>query len=182
MIVTSRPLEPEEAALWIRVLATVRPLPGRKVPIAAPVSEAQKPVVRQATTARGGRPKTSSGKTEPTRVGTTLDASWDRQLSRGLTAPDSVVDLHGHSLSGAYARLDAALEQAVAQGDRVLLLITGNPPRDDSERPHRRGAIRDAVGGWLAASRHAGAIAAVRNAHPRHGGKGALYIILRRRR
>jgi DNA-nicking Smr family endonuclease len=38
------------------------------------------------------------------------------------------------------------------------------------------------VGDWLAASRHAGSIAAVRNAHPRHGGAGALYIVLRRRR
>jgi DNA-nicking Smr family endonuclease len=38
------------------------------------------------------------------------------------------------------------------------------------------------VGDWLAASRHAGDIAAVRNAHPRHGGGGALYIVLRRGR
>jgi len=93
-----------------------------------------------------------------------------------------VVDLHGHSLATAYARLDAALEQAIAEGDRVMLLVTGKPPRPDSERPHARGAIRHAVGDWLAASRHAGAIAAVRNAHPRHGGQGALYIVLRRPR
>ena len=52
-----------------------------------------------------------------------------------------------------------------------------------SRRPTRRGkrgAIRAAVGDWLAASRHAADIAAVRSAHPRHGGAGALYIILRR--
>ena len=30
--------------------------------------------------------------------------------------------------------------------------------------------------------RHSGDIAAVRGAHPRHGGAGALYIVLRRRR
>ena len=61
-----------------------------------------------------------------------------------------------------------------------MLLITGKPPRPDSERPHARGAIREAVGDWLASSRHADRIAAVRNAHPRHGGQGALYIVLRR--
>ena len=66
----------------------------------------------------------------------------------------------------------------MSAGDRVLLLITGKP-RAGAER---RGAIRAAVGDWLAASRHAAAIAAVRNAHPRHGGSGALYIVLRRRR
>ena len=32
---------------------------------------------------------------------------------------------------------------------------------------------------WLAASRHARHISAVRNAHPRHGGAGALYIMLK---
>ena len=61
---------------------------------------------------------------------------------------------------------------------RLLLLITGKP-RDAKSG---RGAIRAAVGDWLAASPYAGDIAAVRNAHPRHGGAGALYIVLRRRR
>ena len=112
--------------------------------------------------------------------GGTLDASWDRRLARGLVQPDVTVDLHGHSLAGAYALLDSRLEQALAIGARVLLLITGKPPK--GEPPIARGRIRAAVGDWLAASRHAGDIAAVRGAHPRHGGTGALYIILRRRR
>ncbi len=34
----------------------------------------------------------------------------------------------------------------------------------------------------LAASRHAGAISAVRKAHIRHGGEGALYVVLKRDR
>ena len=42
--------------------------------------------------------------------------------------------------------------------------------------------IAAAIGDWLAGSRHAGRIAAVRGAHPRHGGAGALYIVLRRNR
>jgi DNA-nicking Smr family endonuclease len=33
---------------------------------------------------------------------------------------------------------------------------------------------------WLAASRHAAQIAAVRGAHRRHGGGGSLYLVLRR--
>jgi len=58
-------------------------------------------------------------------------------------------------------------------------LITGHAP--SGEGPVRRGKIRAAVGDWLAGSRHAPHIAAVRGAHPRHGGRGALYIVLRRR-
>jgi DNA-nicking Smr family endonuclease len=111
--------------------------------------------------------------------GTTLDGSWDRRLSRGLVQPDRTLDLHGHSLATAYGLVDHRLEQAILAGARVLLLITGKPRSASSER---RGAIRAAVGDWLAASRHAADIAAVRGAHPRHGGAGALYIVLRKKR
>ncbi|HEX2764929.1 MAG TPA: Smr/MutS family protein [Allosphingosinicella sp.] len=112
--------------------------------------------------------------------GTTLDGSWDRRLSRGLVPPDAVLDLHGHDLATAYDLLDRRLEDAIASGARLLLLVTGKPP--GPERPVLRGRIRAAVDDWLHASRHAGRIAAVRNAHPRHGGSGALYIVLRRAR
>lgn len=94
--------------------------------------------------------------------------------------PDRSIDLHGHTLASAHNMLDQALERAVLEGVRVLLVITGKPPRDPA--PHRRGLIRAAIGDWLGSSRHAGQIAAVRNAHPRHGGTGALYVILRRAR
>ena len=113
--------------------------------------------------------------------GTTLDGSWDRKIGRGAVSPDLVIDLHGHNLATAYDLLDRRLERALAMEARVVLLITGKPPAEN-RRPAARGAIRAAVGDWLAASRHAADIAAVRNAHPRHGGAGALYIILRKRR
>jgi DNA-nicking Smr family endonuclease len=109
-----------------------------------------------------------------------LDGSWDRRIARGLVAPDSMIDLHGHSLASAHALLDRALERSIGRGDRVLLLVTGKAPRPEAERPFARGAIRAAVPDWLAASRHADRIAAVRHAHPRHGGAGALYVVLRR--
>lgn len=180
-----RPLGPDEAALWARVLATVRPLPGKELlPTARryPDESTSAEPKPQIPVVRSSKSPASAAKVERHRPGTTLDSSWDRRLSRGLAAPDFTVDLHGHTLATAYARLDGALEQAILSHARVVLLITGKPPRPDSERPHARGAIRDAVGDWLAASRHASAIAAVRNAHPRHGGQGALYIVLRRQR
>ena len=111
----------------------------------------------------------------------TLDGSWDRRLARGMAQPDATLDLHGHTLASAHALLDHGLDRALARNARLLLLVTGKPPRPESERPHARGAIRAAVADWLAASRFADRIAAVRGAHPRHGGAGALYIVLRRR-
>lgn len=191
-----RTLAPEEAALWQKVIQSVTPLHLRTAPKSLPPDTEPapppppKPVPRRLDVPTGklvpsrpARPAiTLSTPLPDTHERRTLDASWDRRLSRGLVAPESSIDLHGHNLHAAYDRLDAGLAQAIAHGDRVLLLITGKPPRPESERPHARGAIRAAVGDWLAASRHADRIAAVRQAHPRHGGAGALYIVLRRPR
>ncbi|HVR90721.1 MAG TPA: Smr/MutS family protein [Novosphingobium sp.] len=113
-----------------------------------------------------------------------LDTSWERKLAKAAIAPDFTLDLHGHSLDAAHVRLDHGLTQALAQGARLVLLITGRPrPADDhADRGQRRGAIRAKLLDWLAAGPHSGRIAAVRPAHPRHGGAGAVYIVLRRPR
>jgi DNA-nicking Smr family endonuclease len=112
----------------------------------------------------------------------TLDASWDRKLARGLVAPDLTIDLHGFTLSAAYGELEAGLTRAVAMQARLILLVTGRPPPPGRSRLDNplRGVIRASIGDWLHHSRHASRIAAVRNAHPRHGGAGALYVVLRR--
>lgn len=169
-----RGLSAEEQALWNRVVETVRPLEGK---VAAAVSVEPAPFTTAKAGKLGAKPVIPSlRKPQP---GTTLDGSWDRRLSRGLVVPDAVLDLHGHNLDTAWALLDTRLERSIASGDRLFLLITGKPR---SEPGAKRGAIRGAVYDWLHASRHADEIAAVRNAHPRHGGAGALYIVLRRRR
>lgn len=168
-----RRLSAEEAALWRRVVDSVTPIHGplpEAVADVAPVPKAPAPKV--AITPKTIEPARKPG------PGTTLDGGWDRRLARGLVQPERSLDLHGHNLATAYDLLDRRLREAVADGVRVLLLITGKP-RDPKSG---RGAIRAAVGDWLAASPYAGDIAAVRGAHPRHGGAGALYIVLRRRR
>jgi DNA-nicking Smr family endonuclease len=108
----------------------------------------------------------------------TLDGSWDKRLRSGVVEPDRTLDLHGMNLDSAWAAVDLALDQAIGRGERVVLLITGH--HRPGEPPVQRGRIRAAVHDWLAASRHAPRIAAVRGAHRRHGGGGSLYLILRR--
>ena len=182
-----RRLNADEAHAWAKVMASVRPLRG-VVPTALPQPPLPSPSPAFGTPADSHREKASQPpkgegdrlKAVAQRTANTLDGSWDRRLSRGLAQPDSSLDLHGHTLHSAHSLLDQGLERATARGDRVLLLVTGKPPRPESERPHARGAIRAAIADWLASSRFADRIAAVRNAHPRHGGAGALYIVLRR--
>ena len=184
---TRRSLSREEARIWAAVAQTVRPMPGKTPPqiaetaAAAPLppkkavkavraATAAKPVVKPPATPRV-QPIDSRG----------LDATWERKLAKALVHPDFTLDLHGHSLDAAHARLDAGLAQASAMGARLVLVITGRPrPAESADRGSIRGAIRAKVIDWLALGSHGSRIAAVRPAHRRHGGAGALYVILRR--
>lgn len=175
-----RSLAPEEAELWAKVTATIRPLsrdpqdPLALEPVTEPPVVVGKP--------RGRVPPARPPELAPKRIKSlqegTLDGGWDRRLRGGRVEPDRILDLHGHSLDRAWEAIDRALERAIAAGDRVLLLITGHERK--GEPPLERGRIRAAVHDWLAVSRHASRIAAVRGAHRRHGGGGSLYIILRK--
>jgi len=168
-----RVLSAEESALWERVTREVRAFRAR--PVAALAVPATGTAIEKPARTMASRPNPA----RPARPGTTLDGSWDRRLARGEAAPDSTIDLHGHDLAGAYGAVDAGLSRAIDRGSRVVLLITGRPPAN-AKGPIKRGAIRAAINDWLHASRHAAHIAAVRNAAPRHGGEGALYIVLRK--
>ena len=175
-----RALSPEESELWARVTATIRPLSRERLKT-APAAARQEPTASMvpAVLRKPGPALAKSAALEAPRPGTTLDGTWDRKLRSGSIQPDRVVDLHGLTLDGAWRAIDLALERGEAAGDRVILLITGH--HRPGEPPVRRGRIRAAVHDWLAVSRHAGKIAAVRGAHPRHGGGGSLYIVLRRK-
>jgi DNA-nicking Smr family endonuclease len=181
-----RKLSPDEASLWARVTATIRPLSRRPLPHtvapqAEPLAGVAAPLLAPARAPKGRvppeRPAPAPAKPRPTIHGS-LDSHWDRRLRSGTIAVDRTLDLHGHSLERAWEALDRTLEQAVAAGDRVLLLVTGH--HRPGEPPVQRGKIRAAGHDWLAVSRHADQIAAVRSAHKRHGGGGSLYLILRR--
>lgn len=125
---------------------------------------------------------TSASKPPAPVIANTLDGSWDRRLGTGRAVPDQVIDLHGHTLDSAWSYLDHGLERAIRHHARTVLLITGKSRNAERVGNERRGIIRAKIGDWLAGSRFADRIAAVRNAHPRHGGDGALYVILRRGR
>ena len=175
-----RGLSPEEQALWAKVTETIRPLSREVLPKPEPAKPAARPTPPPiARKARGPQPRAATPvtATRPA-IANTLDSSWDRKLRAGDIQPDRIVDLHGHDLERAWQAIDRALENALVNRDRVLLLVTGHARPGDP--PIQRGRIRAAVNDWLAASRHREKIAAVRGAHRRHGGGGSLYVILRR--
>jgi len=185
-----RGLSPEESALWNKVAATVKPLhrsPPPRVaaehakPTGAPHSAVPQPKKLKQRHAHVPLHKPPPSPPPPPAPG--LDSHWERRLSRAGVDPDFTLDLHGHNLEQAYRRLDDGLVQAKAMGARLVLVITGKPrPVQAADRAEKRGAIRAKILDWLAAGQHAADIAAIRNAHRRHGGEGAIYLVLRRRR
>ena len=184
-----RGLSPEEAVLWQKVAATVAPLhPARQAaPVAATAQPAPPPAPPKRVKGRVPPPLPAPAPVpQPLRPLQShgLDSSWDRKLARGAIAPDVTIDLHGLGLDAAHARLNGGIAQALAMGARVILLVAGkHRPHDEHDlRGSRRGAIRAKLLDWLAHSPHAGRIAAVRPAQPRHGGAGAVYIVLRKAR
>jgi DNA-nicking Smr family endonuclease len=172
-----RKLDPEEAAVWSRVAATVRPLKGRPRVKTAP---APKPI--EAAVRSPEPPKISrQASTKPVDA-TTLDGGWDRRLRGGKLVPDRSLDLHGCSRDQAYALLARAIEDAALAGQRVLLVVTGKGARGEPDPERPRGVIRASLAAWLETPALRPYVAALRPAHPRHGGSGAFYVILRRRR
>jgi len=176
-----RRLSAEERALWARVAATVTPLEGRALETAINrhpgESRDLKRIIAPSVASDPGPRRDELKKGAP--PSDTLDGGWDRRLRRGAIAPDRTIDLHGHTLATAHAALEHALARAVTDDVRVLLVVTGKPPKPETKG---RGLIRASIGDWLAGSGYRDRIAAVRHAHPRHGGTGALYLILRRKR
>lgn len=173
-----RSLSPDEAELWARVAATIKPLSREKLP----VEDARQSTPASAPSTRLEIPPVAARhpKTRPLPISEqTLDGSWDKKLRSGSVDPGRIIDLHGMDMDRAWNAIDRGLDEAIVRGERLILLITGH--HRPGEPPVQRGKIRAAVHDWLAASRHAREIAAVRGAHRRHGGGGSLYLVLRRR-
>lgn len=189
----TRRLSEEERAVWARVAQTVKPLQPVRLrakevaPTALPAPALPAPPPPLAKKVKGRVPAPLPPKPVAPRSAPDhqphLDGTWERRIGKGTLAPDFSLDLHGANLDQAYMRLIHGLTQARAMGARVVLVVTGKPrPAEAADRGERRGAIRAKITDWLAASEHASHIVAIRSAHPRHGGQGAIYVILRKRR
>ncbi|SFG11933.1 DNA-nicking endonuclease, Smr domain [Novosphingobium sp. CF614] len=193
-----RRLTAREAEAWAQVARTVKPLAPSPEPAehraeppagAAPAAEPAPPPARKPkgrvppAPASPGRPLSRAVARALDCPPPPLDGTWERRIAKGALVPDFSLDLHGASLDQAHGRLMHGLTQARAMGARVVLVVTGKPrPVDAMDRAESRGAIRAKLADWLAASEHAGQIAAIRGAHRRHGGAGAVYLVLRRQR
>lgn len=99
-----------------------------------------------------------------------------RALRRGALPVDSRLDLHGMKAEEARAAVEAWLSSMRQRGDRCGLLICGK----GLHSPGGVGVLRGEVGAWLSQGRAREHVAAFATAHDDDGGRGAVYVALRR--
>jgi DNA-nicking Smr family endonuclease len=176
---TKRRPSAEESDLFRRTIGDVRPLKRRARKSAPPIARKPEPAPEPKPPALpiGPPPAPRALRTKPPKPGqfADLDKRTAERLRRGELAIDARLDLHGLTQTEAHRRLAGFVGRAAAAGTRMLLVITGKGERGT-------GVLRDGVPRWLAEPALRPLVLAIAQAQPRHGGGGALYVLLRKKR
>jgi len=168
----SRPVPLKEREVWREAMRGVEPLPGRAAP--PPAAPAAAPPRRAQNPAAPGARRTPP---PPLDSFAGVDRANAERLKRGLYPIAVSLDLHGMTQAEAHRRLGLFVEAARAAGHRCILVVTGRGLAPDGP-----GILKRSVPRWLEEGGMRRHILAIAQAQPRHGGAGALYLLLRRRR
>ena len=148
--------------------------------------KAARPTVKTPITpiARAPLPVNSRGEGGPN---SGLDKRSAERLRRGQMVIDGRLDLHGQTQADAHRAVHAFVAAGYRSGKRCFLIITGKGgARDDfdsSFMPDRdSGVLRRNLPRWLGEPSVRNMILRLQSARPQHGGDGAYYVLLRRKR
>lgn len=157
----------EDEALWRYVTRDVKPLKH------TPVRESKPP---QGGRRRSERPTPPpDAPMPPKKSGAGIDGRSDEKLRRGQMAIDARIDLHGMGQAEAHEMLTGTLLSFYNEGLRCVLVITGKGREG-------KGVLKTQVPRWLGEGILADIVLRFHPAKPLHGGQGALYVLLRRKR
>lgn len=113
-----------------------------------------------------------------------MDCKTFGKMTRGKLKPEGRLDLHGMTLDRAHGALTRFILSSHGSGRRLVLVITGKGKNRDEGGPIpvRFGVLRHQVPQWLTAVPLSSVVMQVTPAHISHGGGGAYYVYLRRKR
>lgn len=184
-----RQLSPEERALWEQVAASAKPLhPARR--------KAHSPAGSEETSLPKGdekappAPPTSTAIRSPVAktpaanppVLAPLERRHRQKLARGKAGVHARIDLHGLTQAEAHTRLAGFLRFAQAKGHTLVLVITGKGSPGGGAFAEERGILRRVVPQWLAMPEFRSIVVGFEEAHRAHGGGGALYVRIRKKK
>ncbi len=195
----------EERQLWERTMAGAKPLPASAPRPGEPPAQPAEPA--EATEAPHRAPRApappapppvpvaaafnpdlgaADRDAAPARSLSGLDKRNALRLRRGQLAIEAELDLHRHTVAEAHRALTRFIADARDGGKRCVLVITGKG--EGGEARHRpgnetpSGVLRRELPRWLSEPESRARVVAWHPARPQHGGDGALYVLLRRRR
>jgi DNA-nicking Smr family endonuclease len=173
-----------DSAIWQAAMRDVRPLPRRKS-ATTPAPPAPSPAPSKKAKSTDRPPAAFRPRPAPPPPAAVPDISHGRaagidrrsaeRLSRGRLPIEGRLDLHGMTQAAASVRLEEFLARAQSAGKRCVLVITGKGLAGG-------GILREQVPRWLNQSPNRGRVLAFDYAQAQHGGMGALYVLLKRRR
>ena len=167
-----RPLRPEERQVWGLVAATVHPLPGKATQT---IETASAEAARADVAARIAPARPTAPRTRPRPDLDPIEPNRRRRIAKARDPIGARLDLHGLDQERARGVLDRFLTQAWDEGYRAVLVITGKGVQGD-------GILKRRAPEWLAAPHLAHIVAGISDAARHHGGEGALYVALKRKR
>jgi DNA-nicking Smr family endonuclease len=178
-----RSLSAEERRLWAQVARGITPMQGRSLP-AEPEPEAPAAPVTQAGPGRPTVVAPAATKAPPAVPPLApLERKTLLALRRGSRAVDAIIDLHGMRQLEAHEALLRFLHRAQGAGHSVILVITGKGGAGSGDaRFEERGVLRRMVPHWLRLPDLRSIVLGFEEASPQHGGSGAIYVRVRRRR
>jgi len=180
-------LSPEDRVLWGKVAKTLTPLhPDRAKTLEEELTKAADAAPEKSVKT----PNTSTAIQAPSPVKRPvaplplhqLEHRYRRKIVRGVTAIDARIDLHGLTQYQAHDRLLGFLYQAQARSHKVVLVITGKGGGPERAYMDERGVLRRMVPQWLTMPDLRSVVIGYEEAHPSHGGAGALYVRIRKKR
>lgn len=186
-------LSAEDQALWKQVAASAKPMhatrPAPQTSQKSPTPSAKRAITsfqigQKAPAHDPGHHLAPSVVERVNDAKIRMDRATYQKMQRGKLKPEAKIDLHGMTLARAHPALIEFVARAHSRGARLVLVITGKGrDRDeDGPIPIRRGVLRHQVPAWLTAPPLGQMVLDIRTAHLRHGGEGAYYVYLKRRR
>lgn len=112
-----------------------------------------------------------------------VDKNTARRFRRGEMGIEATLDLHGYREEEAYDAVINFIKTSYLKGKRSIIIVTGKgTKRDDDDFFSSKGVLRERVPQWLNSAELRPFILSYIHPEEKLGGKGALQILLRRKR
>lgn len=177
-----RPLTEEEKRLWQLVTKDDKPLhvtdDGRRITEDGEAIVAPTPLVKQPSSISRQPPAKMPMPAQGAYAN--IDRNTADKFRKGEMQIEATLDLHGMNREKAQRALGGFLETQFTRGSRCLLVVTGKGVRKNVSDEPERGILREMFPRWL--EEFSSIVLAFDVAKPKHGGSGAYYVLLRRKR